>query len=108
MWVDPPCGDGICEAPFEFPEYSWFGCRADCGILSEVVDLTAVRISITWDFNHPPNSIPAAVSRMCACLGSLALCVLLGCVPPRVGGLGVRAAAPQQRPQCAGCRLLAS
>ncbi|KAK3289136.1 hypothetical protein CYMTET_3407 [Cymbomonas tetramitiformis] len=31
IWTDPICGDGICEAPFEFPSYGRFGCKVDCG-----------------------------------------------------------------------------
>lgn len=31
IWVDPVCGDGVCEAPWEFASYSSFGCQADCG-----------------------------------------------------------------------------
>lgn len=30
-WTDPVCGDGRCEAPWEFPSWGPFGCRADCG-----------------------------------------------------------------------------
>eukprot|EP00983_Pelagomonas_calceolata_P059247 1145836-Pelagomonas_calceolata.AAC.14 len=62
VWVDPPCGDGVCDDPYEFPEYSRFGCRADCGLLKEIQNLTQVRISIQHDFSHPSSSIPAAVS----------------------------------------------
>uniref|UniRef100_A0A6S8IGD5 Polycystin cation channel PKD1/PKD2 domain-containing protein n=1 Tax=Dunaliella tertiolecta TaxID=3047 RepID=A0A6S8IGD5_DUNTE len=60
VWVDPPCGDGVCDDPYEFPEYSRFGCRADCGLLKEIQNLTQVRISIQHDFSHPSSSIPAA------------------------------------------------
>lgn len=35
-WKDPACGDGKCQAPFEFPSYSRFGCRADCSQLEAV------------------------------------------------------------------------
>lgn len=27
-WVDPVCGDGKCETPFEYPYYGHFGCKA--------------------------------------------------------------------------------
>lgn len=27
-WVDPVCGDGKCELPFEYPSYGRFGCKA--------------------------------------------------------------------------------
>ena len=26
-WVDPVCGDGNCEYPWEFPAWGRFGCR---------------------------------------------------------------------------------
>ena len=26
-WVDPVCGDGNCEYPWEFPAYGPFGCQ---------------------------------------------------------------------------------
>ena len=32
-WQDARCGDGRCEAPFEYPEYGRFGCKADCNLL---------------------------------------------------------------------------
>ena len=28
IWVDPVCGDGVCESPWEFPAWGNFGCRA--------------------------------------------------------------------------------
>lgn len=31
VWTDTDCGDGVCEAPVEFPGYDRFGCKADCG-----------------------------------------------------------------------------
>lgn len=61
VWVDPACGDGLCEAPFEFASYGHFGCRADCGRLSEVQNLTAIRLDLYWDFDHPLTSLPATV-----------------------------------------------
>ncbi|PNW70325.1 hypothetical protein CHLRE_17g715300v5 [Chlamydomonas reinhardtii] len=60
VWKDPVCGDGLCEAPFEFASYSRFGCRADCGKLSEVQNLTKIQIDIYYDFSHPVGSIPAS------------------------------------------------
>ena len=62
MWVDPKCGDGLCEAPFEFASYGHFGCRADCGRLPDIQNLTAVQVDLYWDFNHPLSSLPATVS----------------------------------------------
>ncbi|GFR50551.1 hypothetical protein Agub_g12825 [Astrephomene gubernaculifera] len=60
VWVDPVCGDGLCEAPFEYASYSRFGCRADCGKLSEVQNLTTIQIDMYYDFSHPTGSIPAS------------------------------------------------
>eukprot|EP00192_Tetraselmis_astigmatica_P001702 CAMPEP_0117652658 /NCGR_PEP_ID=MMETSP0804-20121206/2750_1 /TAXON_ID=1074897 /ORGANISM="Tetraselmis astigmatica, Strain CCMP880" /LENGTH=1606 /DNA_ID=CAMNT_0005458731 /DNA_START=90 /DNA_END=4910 /DNA_ORIENTATION=+ len=59
IWKDPVCGDGVCETPFEFASYGRFGCRADCGRLSEVQNLTTVMIDLNFDFSHPVGSVPA-------------------------------------------------
>lgn len=60
VWKDPVCGDGLCEAPFEYASYSRFGCKADCGRLQEVQNLTTVQVDVYFDFAHPIGSIPAA------------------------------------------------
>ncbi|EFJ46305.1 hypothetical protein VOLCADRAFT_93448 [Volvox carteri f. nagariensis] len=60
VWKDPVCGDGLCEAPFEFASYSRFGCRADCGKLNEVQNLTTIQLDVYYDFSHPVGSIPAS------------------------------------------------
>ncbi len=39
-----------------------FGCRADCGRLQDIQNLTAVRIDLDYDFSHPSGSIPATAS----------------------------------------------
>lgn len=44
VWVDPICGDGTCEAPFEFAAFSRFGCKADCGRLSDIQRLTSAQV----------------------------------------------------------------
>ncbi|KAK3250979.1 hypothetical protein CYMTET_39671 [Cymbomonas tetramitiformis] len=31
-WLDAPCGDTLCEDPFEFPAFSHLGCQADCNV----------------------------------------------------------------------------
>ncbi len=59
VWKDPVCGDGVCEVPFEYASYGRFGCRADCGRLQDIQNLTAVQIDLYYDFNHPSGSIPA-------------------------------------------------
>lgn len=53
------CGDGVCESPFEHAQYGRFGCRADCGRLEDIQNLTAVQIDLRYDFTHPAGSIPA-------------------------------------------------
>eukprot|EP00887_Chlorella_sp_A99_P002467 scaffold10.g2467.t1 len=87
-YVDPVCGDGTCEAPFEYAAYGRFGCRADCGRLQDIQNLTALQegrerggrqlaeqlhrgiagsraaaggchVDLVWDFSHPAGSIPA-------------------------------------------------
>ena len=59
VWKDPICGDGVCESPFEFPSYGRFGCRADCGRLVEVQNLTSVMIDLNYNFKHPVGSVPS-------------------------------------------------
>ena len=66
VWVDPTCGDGVCETPFEFASYGRFGCRADCGRLQDIQNLTAVQIDLYYDFTHPAGSIPATVRKLAA------------------------------------------
>ncbi|MEW5311378.1 MAG: hypothetical protein WDW38_003099 [Sanguina aurantia] len=58
VWTDPVCGDGVCEAPFEYASYSHFGCRADCGKLQNIQNLTTIQIDLYYDFTHPVGSIP--------------------------------------------------
>ena len=64
IWVDPVCGDGVCETPFEYASFGRFGCRADCGELAEVQNLTTLQIDLYYDFNHPTTSIASSV---CCC-----------------------------------------
>jgi hypothetical protein len=47
VFTDPVCGDGRCEAPWEFPAWGPFGCRADCGVQPNT---TAVLVAVTGDF----------------------------------------------------------
>lgn len=61
VWVDPTCGDGSCEAPFEFAAFSRFGCKADCGRLADIQNLTSAQVDVYWDFSHQAASLPAAV-----------------------------------------------
>ncbi|KAL3132313.1 hypothetical protein ABBQ32_008891 [Trebouxia sp. C0010 RCD-2024] len=60
IWVDPVCGDGVCETPFEYASYGRFGCRADCGKLSEIQNLTILQIDLYFDFTHPTTSIASS------------------------------------------------
>lgn len=64
VWTPPTCGDGLCEAPFEHPQYSYIGCRADCGRLQDTRNLTLLYILVQHDFAHPANSLSADVSGM--------------------------------------------
>ena len=61
IWVDPVCGDGVCETPFEFAAYGRFGCRADCGQLAQIQNLTTLQIDLYYDFSHPSGSVSATV-----------------------------------------------
>ena len=56
-WQDAKCGDGRCEAPFEFPEYGRFGCKADCNILTATAQITPIQIDIYYNFSHPKGSV---------------------------------------------------
>ena len=43
-WVNPDCGNALCEAPYEYPawgEDNFHGCAVDCGNQTK---LTAVRV----------------------------------------------------------------
>ena len=42
VFVDPSCGDGLCEAPLEYGSIfeGRFGCSADCGVFENVTDVT--------------------------------------------------------------------
>jgi hypothetical protein len=46
IWVDPVCGNGLCEQPKEQPAYGHpdnrFGCEEDCGVEDNVSNLTLV------------------------------------------------------------------
>lgn len=56
IWVNPVCGDGLCEEPWEFPQYADFGCRADCGDLPSRFNLTTLQLDLEWDFTHIAGS----------------------------------------------------
>ncbi|KAA6428169.1 MAG: hypothetical protein FRX49_01765, partial [Trebouxia sp. A1-2] len=62
IWVDPVCGDGVCETPFEYASFGRFGCRADCGELAEVQNLTTLQIDLYYDFDHPTTSIASSLN----------------------------------------------
>jgi hypothetical protein len=60
IWTDPVCGDGKCEQPFEFPTYGRFGCKADCGVFTDLfANVTGVQVDFFFDFTHPAGSTPA-------------------------------------------------
>lgn len=62
VYVDPSCGDAICQGPFEY--IAWgrgdhlHGCAPDCGFRS---DLTTTLVSL--DYSEPttngPGTLPA-------------------------------------------------
>ena len=56
-WQDAQCGDGRCEAPFEYPEYGRFGCKADCNLLKSAAQITPIQIDIYYNFSHPKGSV---------------------------------------------------
>mmetsp|Transcript_10216 Transcript_10216/g.33452 ORF Transcript_10216/g.33452 Transcript_10216/m.33452 type:complete len:1592 (+) Transcript_10216:74-4849(+) len=65
VWLDPVCGDGVCEEPFEFPSYGRFGCRADCKQLNDrlieggVYNVSTLQIDLYYDFSHVKGSTPS-------------------------------------------------
>ncbi|GJP56726.1 hypothetical protein CLOM_g15778 [Closterium sp. NIES-68] len=61
FWQDPPCGDGLCDQPFEFPAFGRFGCEADCGTFP---NLTAVSIHFTTSFTSA-EALAAASWNLC-------------------------------------------
>jgi len=55
VFTDPACGDGRCEAPWEFPAWGPFGCRADCG---RNLNTTHMLVTVTADFVGHPSLSP--------------------------------------------------
>ncbi|CAI5983999.1 unnamed protein product, partial [Closterium sp. NIES-65] len=69
FWQDPPCGDGTCDQPFEFPAFGRFGCEADCGTFP---NLTSVSIHFTTSFS---SNEAVALSSWNLCMQSpISLC----------------------------------
>eukprot|EP00271_Cylindrocystis_brebissonii_P009574 TRINITY_DN2455_c0_g4_i1.p1 TRINITY_DN2455_c0_g4~~TRINITY_DN2455_c0_g4_i1.p1 ORF type:complete len:1556 (-),score=275.43 TRINITY_DN2455_c0_g4_i1:1951-6618(-) len=48
IWATPPCGDGVCSTPAEYPSFGQFGCTADCGVLK---NLTSISVILSNDFS---------------------------------------------------------
>ena len=44
IFLDPTCGDGLCEAPFEMASWGRFGCASDCGFLENVLDVDSIQV----------------------------------------------------------------
>ena len=65
----PPCGDGACEPPFEFPAFGRFGCKADCGTFTNVTS-----IAYDIDTNFPSESARAASSWNLCMMSPISLC----------------------------------
>eukprot|EP00899_Mesostigma_viride_P021248 jgi/Mesvir1/29124/Mv18427-RA.1 len=40
VWVDPFCGNGVCDVPVEEAAYVRFGCQEDCGWREDLMQLT--------------------------------------------------------------------
>ncbi|KAK3258323.1 hypothetical protein CYMTET_32627, partial [Cymbomonas tetramitiformis] len=56
VWIDPLCGDGFCQTPYEFPSFGRFGCESDCGT---AIDVTPVLIYVQADFLEIKDTLPA-------------------------------------------------
>ena len=39
LWTEAPCRDSVCQAPYEFPAFGRFGCKADCGMATNLITL---------------------------------------------------------------------
>ncbi|CAI6004771.1 unnamed protein product [Closterium sp. NIES-65] len=48
LWVDPTCGSGTCDRPFQYPAFGRFGCEADCGIFPSLTSIV-IRLSSQLD-----------------------------------------------------------
>ena len=92
-WCACPCA---CRelSPRLPPPAGRFGCRADCGRLQDIQNLTAIRIDLAYDFSHPSASIPATVGSGGGGAGHASLtppahgtcwtqCLRLSAMPPR-------------------------
>lgn len=42
VWTDINCGNGFCDAPYEFPQFGHLGCQEDCGKETNLVNLLVV------------------------------------------------------------------
>ena len=61
VWRDTDCGDGVCEAPMEFPGYDRFGCKADCGsVLDAYKNISGLHIDLYYDFTNQPGALASA------------------------------------------------
>lgn len=59
VWSIRRCGDGVCDAPWEFAAFGPHGCRADCG----VVPAAALRtVTVTLQVRFDRESFPACRS----------------------------------------------
>lgn len=57
-WTDPACGDGRCEAPWEFPAWGPFGCCPDCG---QHPNTSRLLVSVSGDFVGHASLSPQAL-----------------------------------------------
>eukprot|EP00887_Chlorella_sp_A99_P001293 scaffold14.g1293.t1 len=65
FWTDPPCSDGECTPPLEFPAWGRFGCRraarqaervwADCGAEPNT---SKILVKVSWNFGGHPLLAP--------------------------------------------------
>ena len=58
-WKDPRCGDGVCEAPIEFPGFGRFGCAPDCGVAK---NLTTLEVEVESHFIENAMVDPGAIT----------------------------------------------
>ncbi|CAI5476233.1 unnamed protein product [Closterium sp. Yama58-4] len=74
LWADPPCGDGTCDRPFQFPAFGRFGCQADCGTfpnLTSIVISFSSQLDATQDAADEPSWNLCMVNPISLCWGAV-------------------------------------
>eukprot|EP00961_Rhodomonas_salina_P162754 2192495-Rhodomonas_salina.1 len=64
IFVDPTCGDGVCEAPEEYAGFGRFGCTLDCGSFLNTTTVSVkmstfadISRTVGWDLSRVRQGI---------------------------------------------------